>query len=61
MAQSNNSLQSRVNYDQIVIRTLEHQIIEYKKRIIELEKILNMNEDDLKDFRNWKEEKRKNQ
>lgn len=58
---SNNSLQSRVNYDQIIIRTLEHQVIEYKKRIIELEKLLNMTEEEINDFRIWREEKRKKQ
>lgn len=56
---SNNSLQSQVNYDRIVIRTLEHQVIEYKKRIIELEKILNMTNEEIDEFKIWLEEKKK--
>lgn len=56
---SNNSLQNQVNYDRIVIRTLEHQVIEYKKRIIELEKILNMTNEEIDEFKIWLEEKKK--
>lgn len=56
---SNNSLQSRVNYDQIIIRTLEHQVIDYKKRILELEKIVSLTDEEMQEFKIWLAEKRK--
>lgn len=56
---SNNSLQSRVNYDQIIIRTLEHQVIDYKKRILELEKIVSLTDEEMQEFKIWLVEKRK--
>jgi hypothetical protein len=51
-------LSNELHYKEIVIRTLENQVIDYKKRIIELEKILDMSEEEIQEFRTWLKEKK---
>jgi hypothetical protein len=51
-------LSNELHYKEIVIRTLENQVIDYKKRIIELEKILDMSEEEIQEFKTWLKEKK---
>jgi hypothetical protein len=51
-------LSNELHYKEIVIRTLENQVIDYKKKIIELEKIIDMSEEEIQEFKTWLKEKK---
>jgi len=49
---------NELHYKELVIRTLENQVIDYKKRILELEKIIAMTTEEIEDFKVWLKEKK---
>jgi hypothetical protein len=51
-------LSNELHYKELVIRTLENQVIDYKKKILELEKIIAMTPEEIEDFKLWLKEKK---